>query len=125
MDSERLRKIVGERIKNRRNKLGMKQKQLAARMGVSRATLANIETGRQNMLLHHLYRYAEELDLDVRDLLPDPADFQGPEDQNDFPIPDNLSRAQRAQIARLLSGEQGLVDTTKGGPHDQEKRSKS
>lgn len=125
MDLELLRKIVGERIKSRRNKLGMKQKELAARMGVSRATLANIETGRQNMLLHHLYRYADELDLDVFDLLPDPADHQGQDEHNDFPMPDNLSRVQRVQIARLLRGEQGLTDTTEGGPHDKKKRSES
>lgn len=125
MDSSLLRKYLGERIKSRRNQLGMKQKDLASRMGVSRATLANVETGRQNMLLHHLYLYAEELELDVTDLLPDPADLQSPVKENELPLPGNLSRLQKAQIARLMRGETAATGTNEGGPHDTKKKGKS
>ena len=43
----------GRAVALRRDQLGMTQAQLSARVGLSRASIANIEAGRQNVLLHH------------------------------------------------------------------------
>lgn len=49
--------IVGERIAECRNFLGMSQEELAKRVGLSRASIANIETGRQRLQLHDVERF--------------------------------------------------------------------
>lgn len=125
MDSRLLNKLVGERIRRRRKKLGMKQKDLAALMGSSRAALANVETGRQNIILHHIYRFADVLDLELSDLLPDPAELQRTARTNNLPMPDDLSRIQRDQIARLLREPAGDTLQKEGEDDAPERKARS
>jgi len=47
----------------------MTQSDLAARLNFSRGSVANIELGRQRMLLHTVYEIAEALDCTIADLL--------------------------------------------------------
>ena len=112
-----LRQHIGALIKARRKRLRLRQEDLAAQMGMSRAALANVETGRQNLLVPHLYRFAAALDLKVTDLLPDPADIENTVEADDLPLPENLSRAQRAQIARLMRGGMTGPDQTEDNDH--------
>lgn len=105
MNSRRLYEQVGARIKSRRKKLEWTQEHLAGRVGISRASLANIETGRQSVLLHHLYRLAETLQLDVTALLPALTESRVKGAEEDLPLPENLKPGQKAQIARALLGE--------------------
>jgi len=66
-----LYKAFGEAVAKRRNALGLSQAELAAKVGISRASVANIERGRQNVLLHHAYSLASALEFArVGDLLP-------------------------------------------------------
>ncbi|HWQ86878.1 helix-turn-helix transcriptional regulator [Brevundimonas sp.] len=61
----------GEAIALRREQLKMTQAELSRRVGLSRASIANIERGRQNVLLHHACDIATALGLSqVTDLLP-------------------------------------------------------
>jgi DNA-binding XRE family transcriptional regulator len=107
MDSAFLRQHVGGLIRARRKILEMTQEELATRMGMSRAALANVETGRQNILLPQLYRFAEALGLKVTDLLPDPATLRPTPAAENLPMPGDLSPVQRAQVARLLGDGAG------------------
>ncbi|MCC6206435.1 MAG: helix-turn-helix transcriptional regulator [Hyphomicrobiales bacterium] len=125
MDSELLRRHIGALIKARRKRLKITQESLAARMGMSRAALANIETGRQNMLLHHLYRFADNLKLKVTDLLPEPALLESAAEPDDLPLPENLSRAQRAQVARLMRDDTAADGTEEDGDHGPRKKTQS
>lgn len=61
---------LGDRICNARLKLLMTQAELAKKVDLSRASIANIETGRQQMLLHTLADIAKVLKLDAKELLP-------------------------------------------------------
>ncbi|MEW8350289.1 MAG: helix-turn-helix transcriptional regulator [Candidatus Thiodiazotropha taylori] len=61
---------VGARIKQYRNAKQITQEELAKGVGISRASLANIESGRQRVLLHQLYGFAEQLGLDLFQLIP-------------------------------------------------------
>jgi len=61
----------GAAVAKRRDELGMTQTHLAGLTGLSRASIASIEKGRQNVLLHHVYDLAQALRFrHVGDLLP-------------------------------------------------------
>ena len=97
---------LGILIRSRRKKLLLTQHDLAARIGISRASLANIETGRQKVLVHQLYSLAMALDLAPSDLLPPVAASESSRDWSILPLPDDLKVEQKKQIARLLDSAQ-------------------
>ncbi|WP_413205001.1 helix-turn-helix domain-containing protein [Rhodospirillum sp. A1_3_36] len=71
MADETLYKAFGSAISTRRKALGLTQAELAGKVKMSRASIANIESGRQNILLHHVYALAAALDFTkVGELLP-------------------------------------------------------
>ena len=90
------------KIKEHRRLLGLTQERLATELNVSRASLANIETGRQRVLVHQLYRLAEKLDVKVTDLLPDPEEFEHLQPLDNLSFSQNLTPKQRQQIASFL-----------------------
>jgi len=97
---------LGAVIKRRRKQLGLRQRDLAARLAISRGSLANIETGNQGVLVHQLYRLAEALNLPPDDFLM-PISEQSNELQQAWAdaIPADLKPEQRRQIARLIGAE--------------------
>ncbi len=102
MDPDSIYRHIGTVVKARRKSLRLTQENLSARLGISRASLANIETGRQRVLVHQVYAFAAELDLRPHELLPVPTERRRDGDWNDLPLPDDLNPSQRVQIARLL-----------------------
>jgi transcriptional regulator with XRE-family HTH domain len=80
----------------------MTQLELARAIGISRASLANIERGEQRVYLHHVLALADVLGSDLLDLLPR-RQFQ--------PLPkakvsvsgDRLNRAQERRVKELVS----------------------
>src|SRR5262245_33212336 len=62
----------GKLVRQHRKRLSMNQETLGDEIGLSRASIANIETGRQHIPLHHLYRLARVLKVDPHALLPMP-----------------------------------------------------
>src|ERR1700740_1384654 len=103
MNHELIYPLVGTLIRKRRKKLRFTQEALAARLGMSRASVANIEVGRQKVLLHHLYAFAEILDLAPTDLLPPAKQLLKKDNWKTLPLPDGLKPQQREQIARLMA----------------------
>jgi transcriptional regulator with XRE-family HTH domain len=61
---------LGARIKKGRLALGYKQAAFASLLKISRASLVNIEQGRQHAPLHNLYEIARLLKMPLTDLLP-------------------------------------------------------
>lgn len=109
MNPDPMYKQIGAVIKARRKTLGLKQEGLAGRLGISRGSLANIETGRQSILVHQLYKYAAKLDLSPFDLLPQPATDCVGAGRTELPLPANLKPQEKDQITRLFA----QVDTSK------------
>ena len=98
-------KHIGETIQRRRKQLDLMQKEVASDLGISRGSLANIETGRQSILVHQLYRFAEVLKLSPTDLLPAALpSTPSPLDEWSGKMPSGLKLSQQEQIARLLEG---------------------
>lgn len=86
---------------------------LARRLGISRASLANIETGRQSILVHQLYGFAEALDLS-------PSDFLLPAEKVtasawEAEMPSDLKPKQKEQLARLIAEARPDMTTTREG----------
>ncbi len=101
---------IGSLIKQRRKALQYKQEQLAKELNISRGALANIETGRQSILVHQLYRFAKVLDVKPTDLMPlvgQPISL----DDIEAKLPDGLKPQQRLQVARFF-GEDGAQNIT-------------
>lgn len=67
--SESLYGAVGKRIRTARKAIGMSQELLALSIGVSRASVVNIEAGRQRLLLHVLVSIAAALGIEPCALL--------------------------------------------------------
>lgn len=115
MKPEPLYKAIGSIIRSRRRRLEWPQKLLASRLRMSRATLANIETGRQRILVHHLYMFAEVLDMKLVDFLPPlNSGGSGGAALAELPIPADLKPEQKEQIARAI----GPLQRTTSGPKE-------
>lgn len=61
---------VGRRLRRARQQKGLTQKQVADAVDLSRASVANIEAGRQQFPLHMLVLFANALEVNVLELLP-------------------------------------------------------
>ncbi len=62
---------IGDRIRRIREESGTTQATLAERIGLSRASVANIERGRQHPPIHTAYAIAQAFGLQLFDLLRD------------------------------------------------------
>ena len=96
-------KSLGDFVRQRRRKLQLTQATLAAKLGMSRASIANIETGRQKLLVHQLRNLAVALRLPAVDLLTAGAGESEGGDIASIPLPKDLTAKQKAQISRLFS----------------------
>jgi transcriptional regulator with XRE-family HTH domain len=106
VNQARINKHLGGVIQQRRKKLGLRQHQLAAHLGISRGSLANIELGNQGMLVHQLYNFARALNLSPEDFLMPLSEANSlVEDGWTEVIPSNLKQLHRVQIAQLLGPE--------------------
>lgn len=62
--------LLGERIKDARTKSGLKQEAFADFLSLSRASIVNIEKGRQRPSIHLLWDIAKVLAIEVTTILP-------------------------------------------------------
>jgi DNA-binding XRE family transcriptional regulator len=109
-DSEDLYREVGRKIREARERCGEKlsQEKLAKRLQVSRASIVNIEAGRQHAPLHLLWRIAEALGTDLALLIPRRQDLLGAVDG--VPLDSNMTKQiedaanGNAETVKVLSG---------------------
>jgi transcriptional regulator with XRE-family HTH domain len=66
---ESVHQRLGERVRDRRRRLGFTQEDLAFAIGHERSSVANMETGRHRFLLHVIEDLAVALSTSPRQLL--------------------------------------------------------
>jgi transcriptional regulator with XRE-family HTH domain len=91
---------IGTRIRARRQQLGKTQGDLAKLVNLSRPSLANIEGGRQAILVHQLCLISQMLDLPVHDLLPENRTTDA---THAFKMPVGISQSQELQLRAFLT----------------------
>ena len=63
------RRTFGTAVRERRRVLHLSQQQLADRAGVDRKTVTRVETAVGSLTMERMWRLADALDVDVRELL--------------------------------------------------------
>jgi len=102
-----LLQILGRRLKDVREMRGLNQAELAQRVGVSRASISNLEAGKQGLTLETLYHLAHALDTEPRYLLPTLEEFRSaPVDMTDFVERNCRSPILRTWISGVVLGAQ-------------------
>lgn len=67
---------IGIQIRLRRKALKIAQEVLAEKVGLSRSSIVNIETGRQALTIDNLYLFCIALECELNDILPTIQDFK-------------------------------------------------
>lgn len=102
--------LIGAIIRAKRREKDLPQDGLAKRMGLSRATLANMESGRQRILVHQLYLLADVLSCKIEDFLP-PL-HTDPEQQSRLKFSEPVSNKQRLLLERIIGTVQSPAAQT-------------
>ncbi|CAN5225143.1 helix-turn-helix transcriptional regulator [soil metagenome] len=116
MERNLINVAFGKAVAVRRDELGLTQADLASIVGLSRASIANIERGRQNVLLHHVYDLATALKMTkVGDLLPArPQPNKAPRVEFAFSDP-LVSPHSAAQLTDLVAAALAAREPGKAG----------
>jgi transcriptional regulator with XRE-family HTH domain len=101
MDDSEIYSRLGRLVRQHRERLSISQDVLAAAIGLSRASVANIEAGRQHIPLHHLFRLARALKVDPETLLPRGEDIAPPSRTPRVTATQDLTERERANVARI------------------------
>lgn len=102
--------VIGARLRDLRDQRGLTQQQVASTIGLTRASIANIERGTQHLSLHNWVAICQTLGADPADVITgalqgvgpvaEPLPAQG--DRKAATLRRRLERAQR-EIAALLN----------------------
>ena len=117
-DSDDLYRELGRKIREARERPGQKisQDKLAKRLDISRASIVNIEAGRQHAPLHLLWQIAEVLGTDLTLLIPRREELLSP--ANPVRLDKNMMKQieeaanGNAETAKVLTGFVSKLKTT-------------
>jgi transcriptional regulator with XRE-family HTH domain len=96
----------GALVRRNRYRLKLSQATLADRVGLTRTSITNIESGRQKILLHHLFLLADALGISPQALLPSLEPGSRTE-QIEKSLPKHLSFNDRDLILRMIHSNEG------------------
>lgn len=102
---------IGKRIQQARSKRDLTQARLAEIVSLTRTSITNIEKGRQKLLIHTLYNFANALGIHPTDLLPEEAEQTA--NTMDQKLPKDLSKRERSWVKSFMEG---------GSKHDDSKK---
>ena len=109
-DQEALYRALGERIRQARvgQPEKLSQAALAERLCVSRASVGNIEAGRQHAPLHLLWKVAQHLQVELSSLIPSRDELIAPA------LNVELAGDMREQLKKFTNGDQALEGVLSG-----------
>ncbi|MBF4982809.1 helix-turn-helix transcriptional regulator [Nonlabens mediterrranea] len=70
INTELLYSLLSSRLKELREEKDISQQEMSQHLSLSRASINNIEAGRQKPNLHTIMGYAELLDIDLKHIIP-------------------------------------------------------
>jgi transcriptional regulator with XRE-family HTH domain len=101
---DHLYREFGRVLREKRKSAGFTQDHVAARIGLSRTSVTNIERGRQHVTLHVLYALADAIGAKPMELLPDGALLAAPDEELAKVLEKHaIPEAQKEWIQRLVS----------------------
>ncbi len=109
-DFDELYRELGRKIRQARERQGerLSQDALAKQLGISRASIVNIEAGRQRTPLHLLWQIAELLGTELTLLIPTREDLLAPTNQV------QLEREMMKRIEDAAKGDPGKLKALTG-----------
>jgi len=110
MSEMRLYRQLGKAIAKRRDDIGLKQQEVAKAIGLARASLANIENGRQRILVHQLFRLVTALKLNsITELVPPTWEFDDDEEAPRLKMRVNAGGQNTEAVTVLTDAQQAVV----------------
>lgn len=105
--------LTGSRIRAARKRRDWNQADLAAEVGLTRSSIANVEAGRQRLLIHGLLRIAGALDVPADSLLPSAGEL-GVQPSREPSTPDMSGQSDSTQdfVTTTLRRARGAFDDT-------------
>lgn len=106
VDEGAIYRAFGQAVAARRRAIPKTQEQVAREIGLSRASLANIERGSQKVFLHQILALSKALDLEsAHEIVPTkaPERAKGTREEVKFSGAKDLSRNQKALVTSLVS----------------------
>lgn len=102
-----LYEIIGNRISELRRLGNNNQQELADKVGVSRSSISNIESGRQQLSLHLLYRICQVYNSEIHVIIPKVSEVASKvsietNNINEIIKKHNLGNVTKKQILDLL-----------------------
>jgi transcriptional regulator with XRE-family HTH domain len=92
----------GRKVRTRREAIRITQSDLSTRIGLSRASIANIEAGRQAVLLHQFLALADALTIAPMELVPPPQLAGDPPD-----LPEEVMKFMQTYKLRTKADRSG------------------
>jgi len=68
-----IKAIVGQRIRELRNELGISQEALANKAEIDRTYVTDVENGRRNISIENLYKLVNALEIEFKDFFNSPS----------------------------------------------------
>ena len=109
MSDMELYRRLGQTVAKRRRELRLTQSDIAEKLGLSRASLANLENGRQRIMVHQLFALVNALELkSILDLVP--KTWVPPEPLPGIKVSDStLSTQQKSGVESLVASALGKI----------------
>ncbi|HMN12394.1 MAG TPA: helix-turn-helix transcriptional regulator [Bellilinea sp.] len=104
LDEDTLYRIIGERIREGRSRAQLSQARLAELLHLSRASIVNIEAGRQRPPIHLLWRIAEVLGTEAALLIPRQDEYRASS------LPIQLDDTTKTLIEQAANGDLAALD---------------
>ncbi|WDJ94225.1 helix-turn-helix domain-containing protein [Xanthomonas campestris] len=103
MQDKEIYEPLGRAIAQRRSRVALTQLELASMIGVSRASIANTERGRQTVSVHNLYAIAQALQVDsLAELLPPLPQRSSPADIEVKSSYESINASEAASVFKLI-----------------------